>query len=95
MSLDPAPRENIIEKPYLDMRRLSEDRVHEDDDLLESQPIVPQQQADPPEYSVPYTKKLLYLALYFVLNLSLTLSNKGILQQVCPISKSRVCNAGY
>lgn len=36
----------------------------------------------PSEYSVPTSKKLFYLSLYFVLNLSVTLSNKAILQTV-------------
>lgn len=78
-----APHNEMVEKPWLDSSRTSSESIHEDDTLLESQPVVPETPAAPPEYSVPYRKKLAYLALYFLLNLSLTLTNKGILQQVC------------
>lgn len=84
LSVDPTAREDKLEmeKPYLDSSRTSTDSVHKDETLLESQPIIPETPPTPLEYSVPFHKKLLYLALYFVLNLSLTLTNKGILQQV-------------
>ena len=36
-----------------------------------------------PEYQIPTTTKYLYLALYFGLNLTLTLYNKAVLGKVC------------
>ncbi|KAK4617560.1 UDP-galactose transporter 1 [Fulvia fulva] len=48
---------------------------------LESQAII-EQQPTPTEYSTSTSKKLVYLALYFLLNLSVTLSNKALLQGV-------------
>ena len=83
MSLESAERKVSIEKPHMDISKASNDRVHDDEALLESQPAVIESTATPLEYSVPLGKKLSYLALYFLLNLSLTLSNKAILQQVC------------
>lgn len=53
----------------------------EDEAFLESQPVATETPT-PVEYTVPYQTKLIYLALYFMLNLTLTLSNKGIMQQV-------------
>jgi hypothetical protein len=41
------------------------------------------QQAAPAEHQISLQKKLLFLAAYFVLNLSLTLSNKALLGKVC------------
>ena len=38
--------------------------------------------ATPPEYQVPLLKKLIFLGLYFFLNISLTLSNKDLLLEV-------------
>jgi len=35
----------------------------------------------PYEYGISNSKKLVFLALYFVLNLGLTLSNKGVMQR--------------
>ena len=48
---------------------------------LESQTIT-KTQSTPTEYSTSTSKKLVYLALYFLLNLSVTLSNKALLQGV-------------
>lgn len=66
----------------MEASRVSTDSEKEDEALLESQPITQQATAAPPEYSVPFRIKLSYLALYFMLNLSLTLTNKAVLQQV-------------
>jgi hypothetical protein len=46
---------------------------------LESQP---EPRTTPPENLVPRRTKIIYVALYFFLNLSLTLSNKSVLSQV-------------
>ena len=61
--------------------------MDEDDSLLESQPVSLGTTA-PLEYSVPFSKKLTFLVLYFVLNLSLTLSNKAIMQKAREIIKT-------
>lgn len=36
-----------------------------------------------PEYTIPSSTKYVYLALYFILNLVLTLYNKAVLGKVC------------
>lgn len=41
-----------------------------------------EQQPTPTEYSTSTSKKLLFLGLYFIFNLSVTLSNKGLLKTV-------------
>lgn len=54
-------------------------------DLDEQERDAPTQDPDsatPVEYTTSNTKKLVYLALYFVLNLSVTLSNKALLRTV-------------
>ena len=40
----------------------------------------------PLEYTVSTSRKLTFLGLYFLLNLSVTLSNKALLRQVCMIN---------
>jgi len=56
---------------------------------IEAQPILlspdaPPSPTAPAEYRVPARTKYLYLALYFGLNLTLTLFNKAVLGKVCP-----------
>lgn len=43
-----------------------------------------------PEYQIPTSTKYLYLALYFGLNLTLTLYNKAVLGKVCSPRLSRL-----
>jgi hypothetical protein len=52
------------------------------DRLLEAQVPRPEEASTPPEYTVPLSKKLAYLGVYFCLNVALTLSNKQILLKV-------------
>ncbi|EME40968.1 hypothetical protein DOTSEDRAFT_136329 [Dothistroma septosporum NZE10] len=60
--------------------------VEEDHELLQKGErdlealATPETQSSPTEYSTSTGKKLVYLALYFLLNLSVTLSNKALLQ---------------
>jgi len=72
----------LVEKPSLESSRTSSELFSEDEMLLEAQPTAPEPTNTPLEYTVPFAKKISYLALYFVLNLSLTLLNKSILQQL-------------
>lgn len=44
----------------------------------------------PLEYTVSTSRKLTFLGLYFLLNLSVTLSNKALLRQVCMIEFAQV-----
>ena len=50
---------------------------------LEAQPEL---YSAPPEDVIPRRKKIIFVALYFFLNLSLTLSNKSVLSRVSAIS---------
>ena len=43
-----------------------------------------------PEYQIPTSTKYLYLALYFGLNLTLTLYNKAVLGKVCSPGLSKL-----
>jgi len=58
-------------------------------DDIESQPILKEEFKDEPssspiaaEYGIPAQKKLIYLSVYFMLNLGLTLYNKALLGNV-------------
>lgn len=56
--------------------------LHKDERDVEAHriPLNPTTTATPLEYTVSMSKKLTYLALYFLLNLSVTLSNKALLR---------------
>lgn len=58
--------------------------LHKDERDVEAHriPLNPTTTATPLEYTVSMSKKLTYLALYFLLNLSVTLSNKALLRIV-------------
>ena len=49
----------------------------------------------PLEYTVSTSRKLTFLGLYFLLNLSVTLSNKALLRQVCMINCNQVIATDY
>jgi hypothetical protein len=59
-----------------------------DERQLESQS--PDQDSVPVEYTISTSRKLSFLALYFLLNLSVTLSNKALLK-IVRSSSSRPC----
>ena len=71
-----------IEKLQTDSRRTSSDSTFEDHAFLLESQHAEHQPAQPLEYSVSFGKKLTYLALYFLLNLGLTLTNKAVLERV-------------
>lgn len=50
---------------------------------IEAQTRLASSHAIAPEYDTPTSTKYLYLALYFILNLTLTLYNKAVLGKVC------------
>lgn len=59
----------------------STDHLLQDEDVYDEKHEQPEQQPAPVEYTVPAAKKLMYLGLYFILNLGLTLSNKAVMQK--------------
>lgn len=72
---------------YIESQRTTPRRFYTDDPdgldgLLESESSLPPPASTPPEYRVPLAKKLIYLLLYFFLNIFLTLSNKELLLEV-------------
>ena len=73
---------------YIDSQKAASGGLYSDEvddmDKLESQALPPSVTA-PLEYRVPLVKKLIFLGLYFFLNISLTLSNKEILIEVCDL----------
>lgn len=60
--------------------------MSEDNMSLESQILSRPNSSAPPEYSTSFAMKLLFLGVYFVLNLGLTLSNKAVMQRVSLIT---------
>lgn len=90
----PAIDEKLLETrllAYIDNQKATHENLYSDKidamERLESQ--VPEKTvAPPPEYRVPLARKLFFLGLYFLLNISLTLSNKEILIEVSSLGKS-------
>lgn len=74
------------EKDSLEMSELSDDLPTASDALLhddvEAQKTETTTPAAPVEYTVSTSRKLIFLSVYFLLNLGLTLSNKAVMQRV-------------
>jgi hypothetical protein len=84
----PSIDEKLLEHrllDYIDSQKAESGGLYSDEldamDNLESQAFPPST-ATPPEYRVPLVKKLIFLGLYFLLNITLTLSNKELLIEV-------------
>ena len=91
----PSIDEKLLESrllEYIDKQKAAHEGLYHDEvdamENLESQ-TKPQHIATPPEYRVPLVKKLTILGLYFFLNISLTLSNKELLIEVCDLRRER------
>jgi hypothetical protein len=73
------------EKYSMERTSISSDApLNKDDEDVEAQMATPAQPppAQPLEYSISTTKKLVFLGLYFFLSLGLTLSNKALMKTV-------------
>jgi hypothetical protein len=86
-SIEPTPlsRESLEEKPSLDSSSSSSSSSSESEEglLHDARELEAQQQSDPaPEHQTSTRKKIIFVALYFFLNLTLTLTNKSVLNHV-------------
>jgi len=73
------------EKYSMERTSISSDApLNKDDEDIEAQTTTSAQppSAQPLEYSISTTKKLVFLGLYFFLSLGLTLSNKALMRSV-------------